>query len=71
MKISNRVKWYFVVAVALLFGMLFMLGDMCCDDDRDIEVLLRQSNLRSVYTLVYQYVEQQGMAPDPSSGLIL
>jgi hypothetical protein len=66
MKISNRVKWYFVVAVALLFGMFFMLPHLCCDDDHDIEVLLWQSNLRSVYTLVYQYsAEQQGLAPDP------
>ena len=65
MKISNRVKWYFVVAVALLFGMFFMLDDMCCDDGRDARMIIRQSNLRSVYTLIYQYVEQQGMAPDP------
>jgi len=48
MKISNRVKWYFVVAVGLLFGLFVMLPDLCCDDDRDMQVLLRQSNLRSV-----------------------
>ena len=66
MKISNRVKWYFVVAVALLFGMFFMLADMCCDDDRDIQELLRQSNLQSVYGLAFQYpVEHQGVFPNP------
>ena len=70
MKISNRIVWYFVGAIALLFGLVALLPDLCCDDDRNVQLLIRQANLRSVAGFILNYpARHQGVLPNPNKWL--